>query len=85
MFFLLTKNYLINVDEIQTLTKINKITNRAAMLVLLMGTNISIKKRIGLHPSILAASTISSGIVIKNCLNKKVAVADAINGKINPV
>ena len=65
--------------------KINKITNRAAILVLLIGTNISKKKRIGLHPSILAASTISSGMVIKNCLNKKVAVADAINGKINPV
>ena len=27
VFFLLTKNYLINVDEIQTLTKTNKITN----------------------------------------------------------
>ena len=65
--------------------KINKITNRAAMFVLLIGTKISKKKRIGLQPSILAASTISSGMVIKNCLNKNVAVAEAINGKINPV
>ena len=62
----------------------NIITKIAAKFVLLIGIKISKKKRIGLHPSIRAASTISSGIVIKNCLNKKVAVAEAINGKINP-
>ena len=63
---------------------INKITNKAAIFVLLIGTKISMKNFIGFAPSILAASTISFGMVIKNCLNKKVAVADAINRNINP-
>ena len=62
----------------------NIITNIAARLVLLIGINISKKNLIGLQPSIRAASTISSGIVIKNCLKRNVAVADAIKGKINP-
>ena len=62
----------------------NKITKSAAILVRLIGRTISIKNLIGLALSTLAASASSSGIVIKNCRNKKVAVAEAISGKINP-
>ena len=37
-----------------------------------------------LAPSIFAASDNSSGRVRKNCLNKNVAVAEAIRGKVKP-
>ena len=76
-------NYL-GVGTLGSVSAIQEDPKIAAKFVLLIGIKISKKKRIGLHPSIRAASTISSGIVIKNCLNKKVAVAEAINGKINP-
>ena len=42
------------------------------------------KNRIGRAPSTRAASASSSGTVMKNCRNRKVAVADAISGKISP-
>lgn len=54
------------------------------MLVRDMGITTSKKKRIGLAPSILDASISSSGMVKKVCLNMKVAVAEAINGILNP-
>ncbi len=62
----------------------NWITNSAAMLVTDSGSSVSKKKRIGPAPSILAASTSSFGTVMKNCRNSKVAVADAISGRIRP-
>ena len=49
------------------------------------GINISKKNLIGPALSIFAASISSPGIVMKNCLNKKVAVAEAISGTHNPV
>ncbi|SWF68474.1 Uncharacterised protein [Klebsiella pneumoniae] len=42
------------------------------------------KKRIGDAPSIRAASTSSSGRVIKNWRNRNVAVAEAISGSVKP-
>lgn len=62
----------------------NWITKSAAMLVRESGSNTSQKKRMGPAPSILAASTSSSGTVRKNWRNRKVAVADAISGTVKP-
>ena len=62
----------------------NWITKSAAMLVLDRGSNTSQKKRMGPAPSMRAASTSSSGTVRKNWRNKKVAVAEAINGIVKP-
>ena len=63
----------------------NWITNSAAMLVFDIGTTTSQKKRIGPAPSTRAASASSSGIVMKNCRNRNVAVADAMSGSVSPV
>ncbi len=49
-----------------------------------MGNKISKKNRSGPPPSTRTASHNSSGTVIKNWRNRKVAVADAMSGKINP-
>ena len=54
------------------------------MLVRESGIRIVKKKRIGPAPSMRAASVSSSGTVRKNCLKRKVAVADAITGRIRP-
>ena len=62
----------------------NWMTHSAAMDVLDRGTNTSQKKRMGPAPSMRAASTNSSGTVRKNCLNRNVAVADAISGTVRP-
>ena len=62
----------------------NWITNIAAMFVTDSGTRIVKKKRIGPAPSMRAASASSSGTVMKNWRNRKVAVADAISGMISP-
>ncbi|MNF10408.1 hypothetical protein D3C80_2113360 [compost metagenome] len=62
----------------------NWITNRAAMLVLDKGSSTSRKKRTGPAPSMRAASISSSGTVRKNWRNRKVAVADAISGRVRP-
>ena len=62
----------------------NRITNKAAMLVRDSGITVSIRNRHGPAPSILAASTSSSGIVRKNCRNNRVAVAEATKGRVNP-
>ena len=62
----------------------NWMTNSAAMLVFDSGSNTSQKNRIGPAPSMRAASVSSSGTVKKNWRNKKVAVAEAINGTVNP-
>ena len=43
------------------------------------------KKRIGPAPSMRAASTSSSGTVRKNWRNRKVAVAEAMSGRLRPV
>jgi hypothetical protein len=48
------------------------------------GSNILKKNRMGPAPSSFAASTSSWGMVLKNCRNKNVAVADAIKGKVSP-
>ena len=48
------------------------------------GSSTSLKKRMGPAPSMRAASTSSSGMVRKNCRNKKVAVAEAISGTVRP-
>ncbi|MNI65539.1 hypothetical protein D3C73_1210510 [compost metagenome] len=60
-------------------------TNSAARLVFDSGNTMSQKKRIGPAPSIRAASSSSSGKVIKNWRNRKVAVAETINGSVRPV
>ncbi|MOA56332.1 hypothetical protein D3C78_1802920 [compost metagenome] len=62
----------------------NWITNRAAMLVLDSGSSTSKKNRTGPAPSMRAASMSSSGTVRKNWRNRKVAVAEAISGKVRP-
>ncbi len=62
----------------------NWITNSAAMLVLDSGSSTSKKKRIGPAPSMRAASASSSGMVMKNWRNRKVAVAEAISGSVSP-
>ncbi|MNL82739.1 hypothetical protein D3C87_2101920 [compost metagenome] len=61
-----------------------RMTNRAAILVLERGSRMSRMKRKGPALSMRAASTNSPGIVRKNCRNRNVAVADAINGKVRP-
>jgi hypothetical protein len=48
------------------------------------GSRISQKNCIGRAPSTRAASESSSGTVRKNCRNRKVAVAEAISGRIKP-
>ena len=48
------------------------------------GSRMLRKKRSGEAPSIRAASHSSSGTVRKNCRNRKVAVAEAISGRISP-
>ena len=48
------------------------------------GSRMLQKKRSGDAPSSRAASHNSSGTVRKNCRNRKVAVADAISGRISP-
>ena len=60
------------------------ITNSAAMLVFDSGSTTSQKKRSGPAPSMRAASISSSGSVMKNWRNRKVAVADAISGSVSP-
>ncbi|MNE47217.1 hypothetical protein D3C80_1416090 [compost metagenome] len=62
----------------------NRITNSAAILVIDSGRRISFMKRNGPALSMRAASTISPGMVRKNCRNKKVAVAEAISGRVRP-
>src|SRR5512133_2667845 len=62
----------------------NWMTNRAAIDVFDSGSSTSQKKRIGPAPSIRAASTSSSGTVMKNWRNRNVAVADAISGIVSP-
>ncbi len=54
------------------------------MLVRDSGSTVSQKKRSGPAPSICAASTISSGMVRKNCRNSSVAVAEAMSGIVRP-
>ncbi len=61
-----------------------RMTNSAAMLVRDSGIRMSQKNFIGPAPSIRAASVSSSGIVMKNCRNRKVAVAQAISGTTRP-
>ena len=63
----------------------NWITNSAAMVVFDSGSSTSRKKRIGPAPSTRAASASSSGTVMKNWRNRKVAVAEAISGSVRPV
>src|SRR5579864_6898440 len=63
----------------------NVMTKSAAMFVFDSGSTTSQKKRIEPAPSIRAASISSSGSVMKNCLNRNVAVADAISGKVKPL
>ena len=62
----------------------NWITNSAAIEVLDKGTRMSLKKRMAPAPSMRAASTSSSGTVRKNWRNRKVAVAEAISGRVRP-
>ena len=62
----------------------NWMTKSAAMLVLDSGSSTSRKKRSGPAPSMRDASTSSSGMVRKNCRNRKVAVAEAISGTVSP-
>jgi hypothetical protein len=62
----------------------NMITNSAAMLVIDSGSRMSLKNFIGPAPSTRAASINSSGTVMKNCRNRKVAVAEAISGIERP-
>ncbi|MOA52991.1 hypothetical protein D3C78_1763800 [compost metagenome] len=62
----------------------NRITKRAAILVFDSGSRISRMKRNGPALSIRAASTISPGMVRKNCRNRNVAVAEAISGSVSP-
>ena len=54
------------------------------MLVRDRGKSTSQKNRMGEAPSILDASASSSGTVKKNCLNKNVAVAEAMRGMVKP-
>ena len=54
------------------------------MLVFESGSTTFQKKRIGPAPSMRAASASSSGIVMKNCRKRKVAVADAMSGSVSP-
>ncbi|MNU07386.1 hypothetical protein D3C72_2529530 [compost metagenome] len=63
----------------------NRMTNKAAILVRDKGRRISLKKRHGPAPSTRAASTSSPGMVRKNWRNRSVAVAEAISGTISPV
>jgi hypothetical protein len=62
----------------------NWITNSAAIVVTDSGSSVSQKKRKGPAPSMREASSSSSGIVMKNCRNSSVPVADAISGRIRP-
>ena len=62
----------------------NRITNSAAMLVRDSGSSVSQKKRNGPAPSMRAASSSSSGTVMKNWRNRNVAVAEAISGSVRP-
>ena len=55
------------------------------VLVFDSGSTISQKKRIGLAPSMRAASISSSGSDIKNWRNRNVAVAEAISGNVRPL
>ena len=55
------------------------------LLVRDKGRTNEMKKRNEQAPSSIAASSSSLGIVKKNCLNKKVAVAEAISGKESPL
>src|SRR6267142_3373228 len=61
-----------------------RMTNSAAILVRESGSRMWRKKRRGPAPSILAASTSSSGMVMKNCRKSRVAVAEAISGRVSP-
>ena len=63
----------------------NWMTKSAAMLVVDSGSSTSLKKRSGPAPSMRAASTSSSGTVMKNWRKRKVAVAEAISGRVKPV
>ncbi len=54
------------------------------MLVLESGSSTSQKKRNGPAPSMRAASASSSGTVRKNWRKRKVAVAEAISGRVRP-
>ena len=62
----------------------NWITNSAATVVIDSGSSVSQKNRNGPAPSIREASNNSSGMVMKNCRNNSVPVADAISGRISP-
>ena len=64
--------------------KMNRITESAAMLVRDSGNRMVTKKRSGPAPSTRAASASSSGTVMKNWRNRKVAVAEAISGMVRP-
>src|SRR6266702_970533 len=61
------------------------ITNSAAIFVFDSGSTTSQKKRIAPAPSMRAASISSSGSVMKNWRNRKVAVAEAISGNVRPL
>src|ERR671933_756083 len=54
------------------------------MLVLDSGNSMSRKNRMGLAPSMRAASASSSGTVRKNCRKRNVAVAEAMSGRVSP-
>ncbi|MNJ05021.1 hypothetical protein D3C73_1660710 [compost metagenome] len=61
-----------------------RMTKSAAILVRESGNRISRKNFIGPAPSTRAASISSSGMVRKNWRKRKVAVAEAINGRVRP-
>ena len=56
----------------------------AATFVIESGRRIVKKKRMGPAPSMRAASVSSSGTVRKNCRKRKVAVAEAMTGRMRP-
>ena len=62
----------------------NWITNRAAIVVTDSGSSVSQKNRNGPAPSMRDASSNSSGMVMNNCRNSSVPVAEAISGRISP-
>ena len=61
----------------------NSTTNSAAVFVRDRGSTTSTKKRHGPAPSMRAASSSSAGMVMNICRYRKVAVAEAMSGRIS--